>query len=168
MVTGPAYAPHPASHHQHTLPPASGPSQNPYVYAASPPPPAAPPLLWQDTPTPAPAPGPSGGFSFPVPIIPAGGPAYSSPPSVPLGYNGYGGYPTLSRIGDERPREELNPHLQTRYQSPLPLPPGAEARPVPAPGATLAPPETPPPAWSPATPPKDDVLDRRREAELAA
>ncbi|KAF5342632.1 hypothetical protein D9611_001916 [Ephemerocybe angulata] len=158
-----SYTPQP----QQQQPPPLSYTPAPHHYATAPPPsntpiPTGPPPLWSGPPADNGA-GGAGGFSFPQPNVMDSGPAdpYNnmpgswthSPPRVTSPYEYGGGH----RRRESDPRAD--PALMSRYQTPLPLPPGA-TRPssslpqTPAKAPSPPPPARPAPAPAPAPAPQ--------------
>lgn len=161
-----AYSPAPSSVGNGSSPPASVVSAGqPYVAQGLRPieqRPSGTPILWQDSGNFGASPQSNGAFFFPAPTAPQLSTAYRQEVNSPH----YSQYPSSSL--DDRHRTD--PYLQTRYQTPLPLPPGAE-RPAPAPSSEQKPSYTrvPTPPLKGNTPlPNGEHIERLRRAEEVA
>ncbi|KDR79023.1 hypothetical protein GALMADRAFT_244752 [Galerina marginata CBS 339.88] len=177
---GRAYSPAPPSV---SNPVGPSPVQSPYTGYGSPP--NGPPIIWrQDAVGEAPLPN-NGSFSFPMPAV---SPTHQRQSSYPYNdfsavYNSRGSSPAPSNTSHMQNRPPMaaapssdDPYLHARYQTPLPLPPGASS-PLKALASAPVPTGIPTPPQKMSTPGPDlarfealkraeDDARRRREQEL--
>lgn len=163
-------APSSVNHNGSSTPPAVASAGQPYVAHGLRPieqRPLGTPILWQDNADFSAPPPSNGAFFFPTPVAP-------QPPTAhrqEIGSSHYSRSQYTSSSLDERSRAD--PYLQTRYQTPLPLPPGAEksAPPAPTSSSEQRPSYTgvPTPLQKINTPlPDSEHLERLRRAEEVA
>ncbi|KAF7424256.1 hypothetical protein PC9H_009562 [Pleurotus ostreatus] len=165
QVTGNPYAePHIRPQSQH----ANAGYGSPPVHAATTPVPQAVPELWRTYDASAP-------LSFPVPAVSPVRESYlhhSPPASHTLGPRSPGPTFTPTHSWGREPRDIQDIHRQTRYQSPLPLPPSATTVGSSPPPAQIVQPAAPAPAPAPAPARRSStdaaLLEAHRKAEREA